>query len=107
MKLRGIADFGLRIADLQPPRPPRLGGEISEAFFKVSDFDLLAYREVSMKYCKEKSDQVAVSPKKVYRTPKLTVHGTVKKITAGEPPGGHKGKPKPGGNDAFSDTGHS
>lgn len=53
-----------------------------------------------MKYGKEKSDQVAAAPKKVYRTPKLTVHGTVKKITAAEPP--PPGKPNPGGPDVFS-----
>ena len=49
-----------------------------------------------MQYGKEKSDQVAASPKKVYRTPKLTVHGTVKKITAAA-----AGKTQPGGPDVF------
>jgi hypothetical protein len=34
-----------------------------------------------MNYEKEKSDQVALPLKKPYRTPKLTVHGTVRKIT--------------------------
>ena len=54
-----------------------------------------------MKYGKEKSDQVAASPKKPYRTPKLTVHGTVKKITAAQDPP-PPGKPRPGTPDTFS-----
>jgi hypothetical protein len=49
-----------------------------------------------MKYEKEKSAQVAVSPKKTYRTPKLTIFGTLARITTAE-----FGK-APGTNDCFS-----
>jgi hypothetical protein len=53
-----------------------------------------------MKYGKEKSEQVAVPPKKPYRTPQLTVHGTVKKITGQQDP--PPGKPTKGAPDVFT-----
>lgn len=63
-----------------------------------------------MKYEKEKSDQVAVSARKPYRTPKLTVHGTAAKITAAaggcdDNQGNHFGKPNPGGHDNHCTSG--
>ena len=61
-----------------------------------------------MKSGKEQSDQVTVSLRKLYRTPKLTVHGTAAKITAAEcedDQGKHLGKPNPGGHDSHCSTG--